>query len=273
MILERWCYAAASVIGTSHLKLGTCCQDANECQLLNLPEGDEVFVAVLSDGAGSAEHSQEGSNLTCSVLMGHVIDHISGGNAVSQITRDVASAWLLNVQGQIAAHAESMGWNVRDYASTVIAAVIGGSAAAFLQVGDGAIVVSEEIDAYGHVFWPDRGEYENTTYFITQDSALEHLQFENIERTIQEVAVFTDGIQRLALDYKAEMPHQPFFQSMFSALRREGIGRQETLCDSLRQFLGSERVNGRTDDDKTLVIASRFHAKSRIEQQNDDPNQ
>src|ERR1700677_4764481 len=102
MILERWRYAAASVIGTSHLKLGTCCQDANDCQLLNLPNGDEVFATILSDGAGSAEHSQEGSSLTCSVFMGHVIDHIAGGNTVSQITRDVASAWLLNVQGQIA---------------------------------------------------------------------------------------------------------------------------------------------------------------------------
>ncbi len=268
MILERWRYAAASVIGTSHLKLGTCCQDANECQLLSLHDGDEVFVAVLSDGAGSAQHSEEGSSLTCSVLMGHIIDYIAGGNTVAQITRDVASLWLSNIQGQLAENARNTGWNIRDYACTVIAAVIGLSAAAFLQIGDGAVVVSEEVDAYGHVFWPDRGEYENTTYFVTQDSALEHLQFESVDRQIQEAAVFTDGIQRLALDYKAEMPHQPFFQSVFSPLRLASIGRQDKLCDSLGQFLGSERVNGRTDDDKTLVIASRLTATSQADQQN-----
>jgi hypothetical protein len=63
MNLSRWRYAASSVIGTSHLKIGTSCQDANECQLLSSASDEEIFVAVLSDGAGSAEHSEEGSNL------------------------------------------------------------------------------------------------------------------------------------------------------------------------------------------------------------------
>ncbi len=260
MNVGRWRYAAASVIGTSHLKLGSPCQDANDCQLLTSLGDAEILVAVLSDGAGTAEHSAEGSALTCSVLMGHVVDHIAGGNTIAQITRDVVCSWMLNLQGQIATNAETTGWSIREYACTAIAAVIGASSAAFLQIGDGAIVVSEQADEYAHVFWPDRGEYENTTYFVTQEAAIDHLQFESVGHQIHEAALFTDGIQRLALDYKMEVPHQPFFRSIFSPLRATAWGRQQSLCTALDQFLGSSRVTDRTDDDKTLVIASRLAA-------------
>jgi hypothetical protein len=42
---------------------------------------------------------------------------------------------------------------------------------------------------------------------------------------------------------------------MFQVLRKVEIG--ENLNSSLEKFLSSERVNEKTDDDRTLLLASR----------------
>jgi hypothetical protein len=68
-------------------------------------------------------------------------------------------------------------------------------------------------------------------------------------------AGFTDGIQALALNFAAKCVHVPFFESMLAALRE--CDDETSLLSPLISFLSSERVNQRTDDDKTLVLARR----------------
>ena len=119
------------------------------------------------------------------------------------------------------------------------------------------VVADSEEHNYGHVFWPDRGEYANTTHFVTQDDAIEHLQFESIRRRIMEVALLTDGLQAIALNYQAQTAHEPFFKGVFAPLRSATEGCSRELSESLAAFLSSPRVNEKTDDDKTLVLASR----------------
>ncbi|MGA0525444.1 protein phosphatase 2C domain-containing protein, partial [Escherichia coli] len=62
---------------------------------------------------------------------------------------------------------------------------------------------------------------------------------------------------RLALAFETKLPHQPFFEPMFSVLRRTEPSDCEGLSAQLGQFLNSPQVNERTDDDKTLVLATR----------------
>ena len=71
--------------------------------------------------------------------------------------------------------------------------------------------------------------------------------------SVSELAVFTDGLQRLALDFTTRQPYGAFFRPFFERLRTEP--EPETLLEPLREFLDSPRVNDRTDDDKTLVLA------------------
>jgi hypothetical protein len=54
MMPGGWRHIAASVVGTSHEKVGGACQDANDCQVYLLPSGENVLVAAVADGAGSA---------------------------------------------------------------------------------------------------------------------------------------------------------------------------------------------------------------------------
>jgi tRNA G18 (ribose-2'-O)-methylase SpoU len=129
------------------------------------------------------------------------------------------------------------------------------------QVGDGAIVYrprSEE--AAGEIALltaPHHGEYLNETVFLTSDGYLEHLQLAYHAGAPDALALFSDGLQMLALDMKNQppVPHAPFFDPLFTFVKNnpDGLEREQKL----RAFLESERVCAKTDDDKTLVIAVR----------------
>ena len=99
----------------------------------------------------------------------------------------------------------------------MLGAVVGHDRAAFFQIGDGAIVVSNraEPDDYGWVFWPQHGAFANETNFITQENALEVLEFELEERCVDKIAIFTDGIERLVLDLQEKTVPAPFFRTLF----------------------------------------------------------
>jgi hypothetical protein len=253
-----WRTVAASVIGTSHEKAGGLCQDANLCEVHSLANGEQILIAVAADGAGSAEYGGPGAAQTCSALLALMREHLRRGHRVEQITRETAESWITTIQGVLDAEAKAASRERRDFACTVLGLLIGDLGAACLQIGDGVIVVADsEERLYGHVFWPDRGEYANTTHFVTEDEAIRHLQFESIERRIVEAALLTDGLQAIALNYQEQTAHGPFFTGLFAPLRNAEEGRLQDLSDSLVAFLSSQRVNEKTDDDKTLVLASR----------------
>jgi hypothetical protein len=253
-----WRYVAASVIGTSHERAGGTCQDANDCQIYPLPSGEKVLAAVVADGAGSTMCGGEGAAKTCRALLGLMDGYLSSGNVIEQITKCMVKSWITTTQSVLEEEAKAVSRERRDFACTVLGLIVGECCTACFQVGDGVIVLSDsEENAYGHVFWPDRGEYANTTHFVTEEDAVEHLQFELVNRRIMEAALLTDGLQAIALNYQQQIAHEPFFKGLFAPLRTAKGGHSPELSESLVSFLSSPRVNEKTDDDKTLVLASR----------------
>jgi hypothetical protein len=259
MMFKSWRYAFNSVIGTSHTHCGWPCQDASECSVLYAKSGEPVLIAIVSDGAGSAECSEIGAQLACSLFVSEMTSLFENDGSVQDITCDFAKGWVQHFQNEVSVRAEAEGRTSRDFACTVLAAAVGTDRAAFFQIGDGAIVISsqEEPEEYSWIFWPQKGEYENTTIFATDVRALEQIDHDFVERRIDEIALFTDGLQRLALHFQSQTAHAPFFHPMFTPLRQSPEGFSEKLSHSLAAFLSSPQVNDRTDDDKTLVLATR----------------
>lgn len=247
-----WRTAYASVLGTSHLKTGSSCQDAGGCVVVRGADGGEVLIAAVSDGAGTARRSEAGASLAVAQFLRDfaVADPAS-------IDRAFVAEWLGSVQDEIAALAADEGNQVRDYACTMLGAVVGGAGAVYLQIGDGAIVVeSEEVGEYTWIFWPQHGEYANTTNFLTQEQAKETLLFE-AGPPVREIALFSDGIERLVLDFSATTVHSPSFRPIFKWLAGTEPSDKQQPSEALIAYLGSDHVNKRTDDDKTLVMATR----------------
>ncbi|MGD9657190.1 MAG: PP2C family serine/threonine-protein phosphatase [Methylocystis sp.] len=259
-----WRIAAASAIGSSHVKQGTVCQDSHACQVLTDRDGGTVIALVVSDGAGSAALADEGSDLACRTIVEAVEVFLARGGRVSDLCLDEARSWVEMVQEAISLRATGAGTTLRDYACTLLVAVIGEDGAAFLQVGDGAMVVADEGGEWAWVHWPQRGVYANSTFFVTESGAADRMAFDLVPRKVDEVALFTDGIESLVLHYATKSVHAPFFEKIFGPMRLSTAeGLDVALSGGLERYLSSPAVCDRTDDDKTLILATRVEAAER----------
>ena len=266
MTSGTWRIAAASSIGTSHVKQGSVCQDSHACRILQDADGGEVAILVASDGAGSAARAEVGSECACSTVLEAVEVCLAKGRRIGSLTFDDAREWVEHVQRAIAFRADQDEAIERDYACTLLVAVVGTDAAAFLQIGDGAMVATDETGEWSWIHWPQRGDYANSTFFVTEKNACNQIAFDVIARPIDDVAIFTDGIEPLVLHYATKTVHTPFFNAMLgpvTALTQAGI--DPNLSAGLEKYLASPKVCERTDDDKTLILATRRKITSATE--------
>lgn len=255
--MSQWRFAGASVQGTSHIESSQPCQDACRYEQFCTPSGEEFLVLVASDGAGSAALSHEGSQTICQVLIEKFTRLFAEGWTLDRMTPQYARFLLRYVAVIIRRLAKAQEQSEREFAATLLLAIVGKESAAFLQLGDGAIVLNSGGD-YQPVFWPQSGEYANMTYFVTDKSAVNHLRFSSIAESVTEIALFTDGIQGLALKYDSKTAHSPFFYPLFEDLQAASRSSLPQLNAGLEAFLNSKRMNERTDDDKTLILACRL---------------
>jgi len=250
-----WKIVHASVTGTSHIELTLPCQDYCCVEVIQGVDTQDYLVCVVADGAGSALFGGEGAQLACKVALASIKTTLDD-MPLKSLNNIAIEGWIEEIQHTICETADMNGVIVREYACTFLGAVIGSNTSIFFQIGDGAIVASSGT-VQGVVFWPDNGMYANMTHFITEQDAYLHLQFAVVNTRIDEVALFTDGIQNLTLSFEQRTPHIPFFEPMLQKMRMSIPDECLKFNELLAQFLNSPSVNERTDDDKTLVLATR----------------
>lgn len=256
----RWKTIAASVRGTSHVRTSTRLQDAfvsfeQVCstEVLN----QTYLVSIVSDGAGSAEKGGEGASLVCRTLSVLSREHISRGGGLPDLA--TIHQWLMTVRERLEVAAKNREINSRQFAATLVFVVASSDAVSAIHIGDGAVVGKRRgADSWETISSPDSGEYASTTYFVTdqpQPRVRAHVEIGSFEA----LALFSDGIERLVLDFRDFAPSDHFFDAMLRPLV-SGIseGRDRELSRQLSKFLNSSRVNERTDDDKTLVLSTRL---------------
>lgn len=257
MATQEWRVVGASVAGTSHVASATPCQDSHVAEVVDASE--QVVMLIASDGAGSAARAEFGSQRACQELADCIRLFVVEGGRLADVTRETVLGWLESVGEAIRRLAEDEGRPTRDYACTLLAALVGPEHTVMLQVGDGAIVFwPRGEEGWCLMTWPQHGEYINTTVFVTDARARADVEFCAHPHAIDEVAVFTDGIESLVLHFATQTVHGAFFDGIFPALRREkAAGVSAALSAHLAHYLGSPAVCDRTDDDKTLLLASR----------------
>lgn len=256
-----WSYIGASVQGTSHKRTGSPCQDAHVIGCKYFGHGP-VFWSVVADGAGSAPMGGVGADIATASLSSRITRYLSAFDGdMLPITEDIVVKWVERTRFSLLDAACFNGRPIRDYACTLLGAIVGSERALFFQIGDGAIVVEQDMltasSAHAVVFWPFEAEYANVTTFLTQSDFTDYLQIRLVEYAPSRLALFTDGIQRLCLEFASRTVHEPFFAPMFQQLAQTEPGYSSSLSSALFRFLNSNPVNSRTDDDKSLVLAVR----------------
>lgn len=254
-----WKIALASATGLGHRREGTGCQDRGAAGLLDSPDG-EVLVLVACDGLGSASHSDLAAQITCDNMLAGLTAHLERSPADPPIA-DQVNGWMELAIGDMAQHALRLAVPASEFACTLLLAVVAQHWSAYAQVGDGAIVLAGSGDAadWSWVFWPEGGEeYINETACLRPGFPLPALQMKTGENLADEIAVFTDGLQGMALHYASQTVHAPFFAPLFDPLRAwEGRGVSEALTRSLASLLADGAFDRRSEDDRTLLLATR----------------
>lgn len=250
----QWCYASASVVGLSHIRAGTKLQDANFCFVATGAEGRRVFFAVVADGAGSAKFGGQGASILCRTFASQARSVLRG--ATNLPDDETIWSWLDIARDRIQLSAKKRELTPRDFATTLVLVMVSSDTIVTAHIGDGAIVVRDRDSTLWSVLSePHHGEYASTTYFATDDPQ-PAMRIGRHPNEFNAVAVFTDGIENLVLDSVTGAASVSFFSPMAKPLDTSTVtGRDYGLSRSLAAFLASDRLNERTDDDKSLIVA------------------
>lgn len=275
-IIVGWRAIARSAIGTRHRDQQQPCQDYGAVVVIaprTERDGHRVIAGAVADGAGSARHADIGAKLAVTTTLRYLV----ASEAWLQKRQHSWQRWdqppsealmgkiftkaVMRSQVQIARRANTQGWYQEDLACTLLAFLATPDWIVAMQIGDGFMVVSyghppaPGVPAnadYGLLFRPDRGEFANQTSFVTAANALDTMQVKVMGHPPRFIAVATDGLERVALRLKDWAPFGPFFSPLEEYLwETPNPGADDAY---LINFLTSERLNQKTDDDKTLVL-------------------
>ena len=248
--MTGWKWAAARRRGTSHVKSGLPCQDAFRC----VGSGRTGIVAVVCDGAGSAAYGGAGAALVSRTRSQLALRHL---NVSSRVPDDeLIWDWIDACRDRIAHAAKRKLASPRDFATTLVCAIVLGEETVLLLIGDGAAAVYLD-GAWMVPSWPEHGEYASTTYFLTDDPT-PRLRIVRLGQPVTAIALMSDGLERLALDFTNKLPHGPFFAGIIRPIvELTSQGWSYPLSCKLGQYLDGDAINARTDDDKTIVLAAR----------------
>jgi len=250
----KWKVTQASVTGKAHTIRGEPGQDFTKAGTIQISD-NEFFIGIASDGAGSTSDGGKGAETACETLYTEIISSVRDLSDLSCITDQSVRNWVSAARQAIVAQSHESGKRLKDYACTILGSVAGNDHAVFFQIGDGAIVTgSTSGEEYQTIFWPEQGEYANTTYFITDETYSDHLRIALAE-TPGEIALFTDGLQNLVLSFSQKKAHAGFFRPLFESLRNDSGNCYPGFSAQLETFLGRDDISARSDDDKSLVLA------------------
>jgi hypothetical protein len=256
MLNSAWQHVCLSVRGTSHAASGAPCQDDSRCVSDGLSQ--DTVILALSDGAGSATHAEKGARIVTNCWIEYFsrrfVPEADPAALLADCSRHDAMAVLDSIREAVALQAGEHGAVSEDFSATLLGAVVTASGVFVAQVGDGCWVANVN-GVTGCVTWPTGGEFVGQTTFATCARAGDALQTVLLQNPVSGLAGFTDGMERLLLDFSTHTPALDFFNAAFNALRVPSPVFSQQLTD----FLESEGVCASTNDDKSFGIITRLH--------------
>jgi hypothetical protein len=251
----NWKAVAHSSIGVLHQQHGMPCQDYAKYRFLR----DGIIIGAVADGAGSAKFSDLGAWLAVEVsltyLMGKFIQ--KQRRYQKQLSREEAQECFTQllesrIVNRFRQKAHQRNCSVSDLACTLLCFIATPHWTAAMQIGDGFLVVRQKNEAYQLLFSPDKGEFANETTFVTSTNASADMQVQVIPSSIEFICAATDGLERVALRISDWTPFPPFFYPLNEYLEETPNPQHDKAY--LKNFLDSERLNQKTQDDKTLLL-------------------
>jgi Protein phosphatase 2C len=232
-------WTSASATGAGHRAKSEPSQDSHRLASFVDASGVPWIVAVVADGAGSAEHGGIGSEVAAEIFI-EAIQHGVEDGILTDLKTLVESALIL-ARCELEIWAETFDCAVGDLATTFCGFVSNGSTHGFIQIGDGIMVAGPP---WAAMLSPQVGTFASETVFLTCV----------VSEPLSTVVLMTDGLRDLVVTYGTWEAKPEFFDFVLGGLATaDEAGSFTALSERLQGFLEGESVRSRTADDTTLI--------------------
>ncbi len=240
----------SSVIGTSHIVSNKPCHDSHYYQLFH---DEKSIVACVSDGMGSASHAEIGSALASNFVVDYLVDNIKLEMTDEEIINCLKESYI-KTHERLEEEAKLLELSIKDLNATLIVFLHLPENRQFgAQVGDCTAIGRDEDNIYSTIIEQQRGEYANLTFSVCNIDSVMNGEYFKIKTFQPYIAMMSDGIESFSISSSTNEPSKLFFEPFFNAFNNERFS-DDIVSESLKRFLSSERVNKKTDDDKTLLL-------------------
>jgi serine/threonine protein phosphatase PrpC len=236
---------SACITGPVHLGRGQTCQDY--CRYSTKGEN---FVAVVSDGAGSAKYGRIGAKIICDTLI-DLLPNVPFKDIKTSITNAIEVA-----RERLFFHRLNSGKNTKglmSFAATIVGVVYNKGRGIFFHVGDGAAVAFVGGDFSRHIMSrPENGIFSCETYFYTIDDWKENLRFTNFEKA-HTIMLMSDGLTNFSFTPDFNGIEKKFIIPIDNFLTKEKF--KSKAKRALENTLNTAQAKKLNPDDKTFLWA------------------
>lgn len=232
--------------GAAHRKTGTPCQDFGGVR--TLPHLD-IVVGAIADGSGSAELSHIGAQSATRCALTMLADRAAQADGPEE---SLLQNLILDVRANLDSTAKAYGCDPDDLACTLIAFIAWPTGIASIQIGDGYLIRGDGRYGFRKVGAGQRGEYVNETIFITDQDAPDQVAVTIEDGPVRFIAAATDGLEHVSISSENGLPHRPFFRPLNDYVSM--TANDDEIHRGIREFLRSEKLSERVDDDVTLLL-------------------
>ena len=237
---------AASVTGPLHCHKKLPCQD-----YFKFRREGKNFVAVVSDGAGSARYGKVGARVICETII-DCLKNTKPHQVIDKICHAVDIARQKLCLHRLNKLKSPKGLN--DFAATIVGVVYNNGQGCFFHIGDGAaLAFHSDGDLSDFVASrPENGCFSCETYFYTQDNWRENLRFTRFE-DFDAIFLMSDGLTNFAFSHDYQCLEKGFILPIHNFLSAQKT--QTKACRALANTLDNARARKLNSDDKTLLWA------------------
>ena len=276
----EWVVVGASVKGNGHIQSNMPCQDNNKFELLGKGWG----VAVVSDGAGSAAHSDMGSKVVVERGVVHFKNLIEKEGWIEKNILPSDAEWLQKsyfvlktIRNEVEMVAKKNNVDVKSLSATCLAVVFSPMGLLVVHVGDGRMGCKTMSGEWKAIMTPHKGEEANQTLFLVSDfwSIPNYVQSgvlvpESlvVKEPVEAFALMSDGCESTAWlcttqnvetgkYYDQNKPFEGFFNPLEETLvsfHKEQVPEEERKEKWYKFIESGTKGFVKEQDDKTMIL-------------------
>lgn len=276
----EWVVVGASVKGNGHIQSGMPCQDNNKFELLGKGWG----VAVVSDGAGSAAHSELGSKVVVERGVLHFKNLVEKEGWMEKNTLPSDAEWLQKsyfvlkaIRNEVEMVAKKNNVDLKSLSATCLAVVFSPLGLLAVHVGDGRMGCKTASGGWKAIMTPHKGDEANQTLFLVSEfwdipnyvqSGVLVPESLVIREPVDAFAVMSDGCESTAWlctaqnaetgkYYDQNKPFEGFFNPLeetLASFHKDNVPEEERKEKWYKFIESGAKGFVKEQDDKTMIL-------------------